>query len=361
LLLELEQLKMLGIKPTRDFTMRDSLAAIRWEVDTHRRNREIADGVQSVGDTLRMLVAVILAVNDSIGPVLPIRSQRISDKWAETLEKHKAAQEALYHRWFAPKRGPISSPEFTLGMAFVSIVVMDLISSKFGGLLQRAVDSRPSPQPQPQPQRGRDAAAAAAFSAAEGGARAPAAPPFVPAHFAHYAPSRAFQNGLSHWPRAHGYAYPDAHGHPSGEPAPPLFPAGAGHVPAYYDPMPPPAAPAGFWAGPASPPPPLPSPYARSAAGPAAPPFAAPPAPHPPRSVSAAPPAAAIGLQGGTAARHPSVPLAASSGPTHVAPDDGGGWADTAASQVPSHQQPPVEIRPGGRKVRRIAPLQRVM
>lgn len=129
-LLELEKLKLQGLKLTRDYSLSDPLADIRFEHDTHRANYDVVDSVNFMKDILGVSFTVIETLNQRFGPILQLRG------WAAYMQKNMGRFDRLleraYHRFW---RHGQPSPFMEFGwLVFGSMIMWHLQNKYLGGL-----------------------------------------------------------------------------------------------------------------------------------------------------------------------------------------------------------------------------------
>ena len=129
-LLQLEKLKMQGVRLTQDFTMNDDLADIRFEHDSHQSNFDVVDSVKMMKNMLVAGFVIIEAVNKKIGPILELHGW--SQHMRENMSQFDRVLERFYHRFW--KQGQ-SSPVMEFGMIIVGSMIVWHVQNKYlGGL-----------------------------------------------------------------------------------------------------------------------------------------------------------------------------------------------------------------------------------
>ncbi len=127
-LIELTNLKQKGAQLSRDFTMRDSLTELEFEVQKQNNNITTRNTVNFMRDTLRIVINGIEIGNNRFGPFLSI------DGWAESvtqdMRKYEHALERIYKRYW---RKTQMSPVMELGWLLIGSMVAWHFKSKFFG------------------------------------------------------------------------------------------------------------------------------------------------------------------------------------------------------------------------------------
>jgi len=129
-LLDLEKLKLQGVRLTKDYTMSDSLADIRFEYESHRSNYDVVDSVNFMKDILGFSFTLIEALNHRFGPILQLRG------WSAYMKNHMGRFDRLleraYHRFW---RQGQPSPFMEFGfLVFGSMIMWHLQNKYMNGL-----------------------------------------------------------------------------------------------------------------------------------------------------------------------------------------------------------------------------------
>ena len=125
-LLELEKLKLQGIKLTREYSMNDSLADIRFEHDSHRSNYDVVDSVNFMKDILGASFVVIETLNQKVGPILQLRGWSAYMK--QNMSRFDRVLERAYHRFW---RHGQPSPVMEFGWLIFGSMLMYHIQNKY--------------------------------------------------------------------------------------------------------------------------------------------------------------------------------------------------------------------------------------
>lgn len=129
-LLDLDKLRLQGARLTREYTMKDSLADIRFEFDSHRSNYDVVDTVNFMKEVLAGGFVLIEALNQQFGPILQLRG------WAAYMKQNMGRFDRLleraYHRWW---RHGQPSPVMEFGwLVFGSMLMWHVQNRYLGGL-----------------------------------------------------------------------------------------------------------------------------------------------------------------------------------------------------------------------------------
>lgn len=137
-LIELSNLKQKGVPLSRDFTLRDSIAELEFELKKQQNHATTRQHVTFMRDMLRIGINGLEIGNQRFGPFLSI------DGWAESItgdmQKYDGALERLYKRYFRKSQ---MSPLMELGWLIIGSMMAWHFKSKFLG----------SPAPQRQQER----------------------------------------------------------------------------------------------------------------------------------------------------------------------------------------------------------------
>jgi hypothetical protein len=129
-ILQLEKLRLQGARLTKDYTMEDSLADIRFEYDSHQSNYDVVDSVNFMKEILGVSFTTIEALNQRFGPILQLKG------WSEYMQKNMSrfdrVLERAYHRFW---RHGQPSPVMEFGwLVFGSMLMWHLQNKYLGGL-----------------------------------------------------------------------------------------------------------------------------------------------------------------------------------------------------------------------------------
>jgi chemotaxis protein histidine kinase CheA len=146
-LIELANLQQKGVQLSRQFTLRDSLAELEFELQKQTNNLTTRHNVSFMRDMLRIAINGIEIGNNRFGPFLSI------DGWAESvtqdMSKYEHSLERLYKRYW---RRSQMSPLLELGWLLVgSMVAWHFKSKFFGPPAQPAAKQAPAQAPPQAP------------------------------------------------------------------------------------------------------------------------------------------------------------------------------------------------------------------
>lgn len=125
-LLDLEKLKLQGIKLTKDYTMNDSLADIRFEYDSHRSNYDVVDSINYMKDILGFSFTLIESLNQRFGPILQLRGW--STYMKNNMGRFDRLLERAYHRFW---RQGQPSPFMEFGFLVFGTMIMWHLQNKY--------------------------------------------------------------------------------------------------------------------------------------------------------------------------------------------------------------------------------------
>ena len=125
-LLDLEKLKLQGIKLTKDYTMNDSLADIRFEYDSHRSNYDVVDSINYMKDILGFSFTLIESLNQRFGPILQLRGW--STYMKTNMGRFDRLLERAYHRFW---RQGQPSPFMEFGFLVFGTMIMWHLQNKY--------------------------------------------------------------------------------------------------------------------------------------------------------------------------------------------------------------------------------------
>lgn len=144
-LIELQALQAKGVKLSRDFSMKDSLTELEFEVQKQNSVLSAAAAVSNMKDMMRLAFNGAEMANARFGPFLCI------DGWADSLtsdmKRFDSALEKLYKRYW---RKQSMSPIMELGMIILGSLAMHHFKTKLFGPMRQT--SRPAQAPQPPPE-----------------------------------------------------------------------------------------------------------------------------------------------------------------------------------------------------------------
>jgi hypothetical protein len=139
-LIELQALQAKGVKLSRDFSMKDSLTELEFEVQKQNSVLNAAAAVSNMKDMMRIAFNGVEMANSRLGPFLCI------DGWADSLtsdmKRFDSALEKLYKRYW---RKQSMSPIMELGMIILGSLAMHHFKTKLFG----PVGPRPRPAQAP--------------------------------------------------------------------------------------------------------------------------------------------------------------------------------------------------------------------
>lgn len=155
-LLDLERLKMQGVRLSREFTIEDRLSDLRFEAKRHMMHIDEMHNVSTLKDAIRLGCTGIEMIN---------RRFRIMnlDGWSQEfgrdLGKYDATLSRLYRKYW--RRGVSQAPEMDLLVGLVTSMIMFHFRKKINSQifptaqasLPRHQGSRPSSSPSPPPRR----------------------------------------------------------------------------------------------------------------------------------------------------------------------------------------------------------------
>lgn len=149
---ELKNMEASGISLAKNYSMSDSLADLKYELEHHRRRKTTKERVKWILNAMKMVFHLVEQGNASYGPFLHL------DNWAKTItadmSQFEEPVETLYLQYFG-KRGS-SNPWFQILFIIGSSIFMHHLQYKLGHgtVLSSApppASSRPAPPPQPTP------------------------------------------------------------------------------------------------------------------------------------------------------------------------------------------------------------------
>ena len=139
-LIELQALQAKGVKLSRDFSMKDSLTELEFEVQKQNSVLNATAAVSNMKDMMRIAFNGVEMANARFGPFLCIEG------WAESLttdmKRFDSALEKLYKRYW---RKQSMSPIMELGMIILGSLAMHHFKSKLFG----PIGPRPRPAQAP--------------------------------------------------------------------------------------------------------------------------------------------------------------------------------------------------------------------
>lgn len=129
-LLQLEKLRLQGVRLTKDYNMNDSIIDIRFEYDCHQSNYEVVDTIKFMKDGLNLLFLIIEAGNQKFGPIL--RLEGWSSYMSNNMARFDRVLERIYHRMW---RHGSMNPYVEFGwLIFGSMIMWHLQNRYLGGL-----------------------------------------------------------------------------------------------------------------------------------------------------------------------------------------------------------------------------------
>lgn len=141
-LIELSNMKQKGVVLSRDFSMRDSVAELEFEVQKQNNNITTRHNVTFMRDMMRIVINGIEIGNNRFGPFLSI------DGWAENvtqdMSKYEHALERIYKRYCRKSQ---LSPIMELAWLLVGSMVAWHFKSKFFGPPSCAAAASRQPPP----------------------------------------------------------------------------------------------------------------------------------------------------------------------------------------------------------------------
>ena len=151
-LIELQALQRKGVTLSRDFSMRDSIAELEFELQKQSSLLGTVNAVAFMRDTMRMAIHGLEIANSRLGPFLSL------DGWADSMtgdmKRFDNALERLHKAYFRKKQ---MSPIMELAWVVLGSLVAHHFKAKFFG-----TSSRLPPQARPEPEGGSARAAAEA-------------------------------------------------------------------------------------------------------------------------------------------------------------------------------------------------------
>ena len=121
-LLELERLRSMGCKLTREYGMHDSLEEMEYEARRHVLMMEEQNSVNMMKDGLRLFVSGVEFANGKFGPFLNLDGFSQSFSSELTTGKHNMTLTKLHRKYF---KTPVqSAPEVELAMALMGAAAM---------------------------------------------------------------------------------------------------------------------------------------------------------------------------------------------------------------------------------------------
>lgn len=121
-MLELERLRSMGCKLTKEYTIEDPLETLEYEARRHVLMLEEKNSINMMKDGLKLFVGGCEFANDKFGPFLNLSgfSQSISSEL--TVGKHDMTLSRLHRKYF--RTSTQSSPEMELAMALLGSAAM---------------------------------------------------------------------------------------------------------------------------------------------------------------------------------------------------------------------------------------------
>jgi hypothetical protein len=121
---------MQGVKFTKEYTMQDSLANIKYEIETHQCNFEIVDSVKFMKDGLCMSFSFIEVANQWLGNWLQLKGW--SAYMNDNIARFDRVLERVYHRYW---RNGQPALMYELVMLLFGTMLMFHVQNKYlGGL-----------------------------------------------------------------------------------------------------------------------------------------------------------------------------------------------------------------------------------
>lgn len=217
LLLELNRLSGMGVKLTRDFTMKDRLSDIQYEYERHNMNMEAVSGTSMIKDGLKFLATLVHIGNDKLGPFLDLKG--FVESFCKSIDQQDAAVQGLYRKYWKKSN---SSPEMTILFTFVGALLMTHAKNRYGSTFFKG-GSKDKPKPNKQTTPSRDLPYAPPSQQNPYENYGPyGAPPFAPPHGPHYpynphgpqGPYSGQYNPYPYNPHNPSYATPHYYGGP---------------------------------------------------------------------------------------------------------------------------------------------------
>eukprot|EP00965_Chrysotila_dentata_P019331 643177-Pleurochrysis_carterae.AAC.1 len=119
ILMELERLRHRGVHHTRTYTLKDSIADMKFELRRHLLNIEESNAVSFMRDAMRIAFTGIEFANNSIGPFLHLDGW--SSEMSRDMGKYDHALSGLYKKYW---RRSSTSPEMQLTIGIVGSMAM---------------------------------------------------------------------------------------------------------------------------------------------------------------------------------------------------------------------------------------------
>ena len=145
-LIELQALQSKGVRLSREFSMKDTLTELEFEVQKQNSNLSACAAVANMKDMMRIGFNGIEMANARFGPFLCMEG------WAESLtsdmKRFDSCLEKLYKRYW---RKQSMSPVMELGMIILGSLAMHHFKSKLFGPIRPPQKATVGPTPQSQP------------------------------------------------------------------------------------------------------------------------------------------------------------------------------------------------------------------
>lgn len=124
-LLELEKLRLLGIKLTRAYTMTDSYDDMMFELQAHRNNMDIAGGIQFMKSGLRVVLTGVEFTNSYAGS--PLLLDNLTQDICSDMMAYNRVLEKVYVKYWQSHQ---SDPLIELGLLLCSSIFMQHFKNK---------------------------------------------------------------------------------------------------------------------------------------------------------------------------------------------------------------------------------------
>jgi hypothetical protein len=125
-LLDLEKLRLQGVRLTKDYSMNDPIADIRFEYDSHRSNYDVVDSINFMKDILGFSFTLVESLNQRFGPFLQLNGWSAYMK--KNMNRFDRLLERAYHRFW---RQGQPSPFMEFGMLVFGSMIMWHLQNKY--------------------------------------------------------------------------------------------------------------------------------------------------------------------------------------------------------------------------------------
>jgi hypothetical protein len=119
-LLELERLRQRGVRLTKDYTLKDNITDMQFEMRRHLLHIDEINSINFMKDAMRLALTGIELTNNRVGPFLDL------DGWSATvssdINKYDNALSKLYKKYW--KRKTSTSPELEIAFGIIGSMGM---------------------------------------------------------------------------------------------------------------------------------------------------------------------------------------------------------------------------------------------